>query len=157
VARGARAAYACSNARRDTVAAAFRYQNYSAVTERERCSASEIVANRCVSVQVGPERKPPEDEASGSNPLGRIPLNRTRTVTYGAGFSIFRRRVRYQCRAHSRTGREMAAALAEEGVVLLGDSILDNGACTSGGPDVVKQRTAMCIRAIADVAAGVRQ
>jgi hypothetical protein len=30
-----------------------------------------------MSVLVGPERKPPEDEASGSNPLGRTPLNRT--------------------------------------------------------------------------------
>jgi hypothetical protein len=40
-------------------------------------------------VQVGPETKPPEDEASGSNPLGRIPLNPTRTVTYGAGFRFF--------------------------------------------------------------------
>jgi hypothetical protein len=39
-------------------------------------------------VQVGPEGLPPENEAIGSNPLGRIPLNPTRTVTYGAGFQL---------------------------------------------------------------------
>jgi hypothetical protein len=41
-----------------------------------------------LSVQVGPEGLPPENEAIGSNPLGRIPLNPTRTVTYGAGFQL---------------------------------------------------------------------
>jgi hypothetical protein len=51
-------------------------------------------ADRRQSVLASLNEVPPEDEASGSNPLGRMKLNRTRTVTYGAGFSIFRRRVR---------------------------------------------------------------
>jgi hypothetical protein len=44
--------------------------------------------DRRQSVLAGLDEVPPEDEASGSNPLGRIPLNRTRTVTYGAGLSL---------------------------------------------------------------------
>jgi hypothetical protein len=37
-----------------------------------------------MSVQVGPEKKPPEDEASGSNPLGRT-FNENPHRTHGAG------------------------------------------------------------------------
>jgi hypothetical protein len=44
-----------------------------------------------MSVQVGPAGKPPEDESQWFESTRRIPLDRTRTVTYGAGFSLSRR------------------------------------------------------------------
>jgi hypothetical protein len=42
-----------------------------------------------MSVQVGAEGKPPEDEASGSNPLGRIPRNDSSSMLYGVGEGSF--------------------------------------------------------------------